>query len=64
MSMYHPAVLKANSAEALQRLERRLFKDVKRLIRYQQSGPAVLNDDYEKMIQARFDVLGEISRRV
>ena len=64
MTDYNVIALKLESSDFKQRLERRLLKDVQRLIKYQQSSPEHLNASYHDMIKARFDVLGELSRRV
>ncbi len=51
------------------RLEKQLFKDVQRLIRYLDSRKQIASMDsgltafYEQMILERCEVLGEISRR-
>ncbi len=64
MTDYNVSALRLESSDFKQRLERKLFRDVQRLIRYQQSSPEHLTASYDDMIKARFDVLGELSRRV
>jgi hypothetical protein len=57
------SLARLSSSDYRQRVERKLFRDVQRLIKYQQSAPEQAAGHYDQMIQARFDVLGELSRR-
>ncbi len=66
--MYHQSRL-GRDETSRERLEKQLFKDVQRLIRYLDSRKQLssvdsnLTADYERMILERCEVLGEISRR-
>ena len=65
---YSPSRLSKDEASR-ERLEKQLFKDVQRLIRYLDSRKQISSPDtgltafYEQMILERCEVLGEISRR-
>ncbi|OZG71867.1 hypothetical protein BTA51_17820 [Hahella sp. CCB-MM4] len=66
--MYHQSRL-GRDETSRERLEKQLFRDVQRLIRYLDSRKQLssvdssLMADYERMILERCEVLGEISRR-
>ena len=53
-----------SSTHSLQRLEKLLFKDVQKLIRYKGNVPDGLSENYEEMIMARFSALNELEKRV
>lgn len=64
MADYNVIALRLESSDFRQRLEKKLFRDVQRLIKYQNLSPEHLNSNYHDMIKARFDVLGELSKRI
>lgn len=53
-----------SSSSSLQNLERQLFRDVKRLIRYRGTAPEGLTSSYDQMILDRFNALNELEKRV
>ncbi len=53
-----------SSTSSLQLIEKQLFRDVKRLIRYQGAVPAEMSENYDAMILARFNALNELEKRL
>jgi hypothetical protein len=60
----------SRSADAMNQLEKQLFRDVQKLIRYidarkniSSHHDQIIIESYERMVQERCDALGNIARR-